>query len=118
LVFAAPSQVQAGTQFSVRLAIPSDALARSVVAVLAYDPKLVAPVGGAASGPGRISVTIAGAAVPGAQPQPSEVRFQALPGAQGETELVVENASGVDAEGGKISVAVPGSHTLNILPAR
>jgi general secretion pathway protein D len=118
LLLAAPSQARAGSEFSVRFAIPTEALARSAVATVAYDPKVLEPVGGAAAGPGRVRVNIAGSTVPGAQSSPSEVRFKVLPDAEGTTSLTVENASGVDADGNPISVGVPGGQTLTILPAR
>ena len=118
LLFAAPSQVRAGTEFSVRLAIPTDAAARSAVAVVAYDPKVLEPVGASAAAPGRVNVNIAGAAVPGAQSSPTEVRFRALPDAQGTTDLVVQSATGVDADGNPVSVTVPGQQNVTIIPAK
>ncbi len=118
LLLAVPSQAQIGSEFSMQLAIPTEVLARSVAAVVAYDPKAVEPVGGTVAAPGRVTVNIAGAPVAGAQPQPSELRFRVLAGAQGATELFVESAIGVDADGGQVNVSVPGRHRLTILPAR
>lgn len=118
LLFAAPSQVPAGGEFSVRLAIPTEALARSAATTVVYDPKLLEPVGASAAAPGRVSLNVAGAAVPGAQPPPSELRFRVLPGASGTTEIRVEDPTAASAEGNAIGIVPPGPHRLAIVPSQ
>jgi general secretion pathway protein D len=118
LLFAAPAQVRAGNEFNVRFALPTDALARSVVAVVVYDPKVVEPLGGTVSAPGRVSVSIAGATVAGAQPPASDLRFRILPGATGASEIRVESATATDSDDTAIGVSLPGPHRLTILPAQ
>jgi general secretion pathway protein D len=118
MLFAAPSQAQAGSEFSVRLAIPTDALARNAVATVAYDPKILEPVGANVVAPGRVSLNVAGAAVPGAQPSPSELRFRVLPDASGATEIRVEGAAATGADGNPIGVVAPDPHQLTILPSQ
>jgi len=117
LLFAAPSQARAGSEFSVRLAVPTDASARSVVAVVTFDPKTVEPLGGTLAAPGRLRVNIAGPAVAGAQPTPTELRFRILPGATGSTEIRVESATATDADDNAVGVAVPAPQQLSILPS-
>jgi hypothetical protein len=87
LFFAAPAQAQSGSEFNVQLAIPTGTLASSVLAVIAYDPKAVEPVGESVAAPGRVQVEVSGASVPGAQPPQSDVRFRVLADAQGATDL-------------------------------
>jgi len=119
LLFSAPAQVQAGSEFNVRFAIPADVLARSVAAIVAYDPKTLEPIGGGeVAAPGRLAVTVAGAAVAGAQPQPSDVRFRVLPEATGTSVIRVESAQATDADDNNVGVTVPAARQLNILPAR
>jgi len=117
LVFSAPAQVQAGSEFNVRFAVPGDALARSVAAVVAYDPKALEPIGGGeVTAPGRLAVNVAGVVVAGAQPQPSDVRFRVLPDATGTSVIRVESAQGTDADDNAVGVTVPAAHQLTILP--
>jgi general secretion pathway protein D len=118
LLFTAPAQVRAGNELNVRFALPTDALARSVVAVVAYDPKVVEPVGGTVSAPGRVSVSIAGPTVAGEQPPTSDLRFRILPGATGASEIRVESAVATDSDDTAVGVSIPGPHRFTILPAQ
>lgn len=118
MLFAAPSQVQAGGEFSVRVAIPTEALARNAVTTVVYDPKVLEPLGASVAGPGRVTLNVAGAAVPGAQPPPSELRFRVLPEATGATEIRVEGATAVAADGNAVGFVAPGPHRVAILPSQ
>ncbi|MCL4801930.1 MAG: general secretion pathway protein GspD [Burkholderiales bacterium] len=118
LLFAAPAQAAPGSEFSVRFGVPVGAAARSVEVVVAYDPKAVAPVGASPTAAGRVTLDVAGAEVPGAQPPPTELRFRVLPEAAGSTDIRVESARGVDAAGNAVGVAAPGAHRVAIVADR
>ncbi len=118
LLFAAPAQAQAGSEFNVRFAIPTDPSRAASSRSSPMIRKSLEPLGGTVSAPGRVSVNIAGATVAGAQPPASDLRFRVLAGAAGASEIRVESATASDSDDTAIGVAVPAPHRLTILPAQ
>lgn len=114
LMWVAPSQAAVGQEFSVSLALPPSALARTAWAELVYDPKMLQPVGGP-PGTGRLAVEVQGAGVAGGTSAPTEVRFRVVATAPGATTIGIENAAGVDLAGAPIIVASPGMQSLSIV---
>jgi general secretion pathway protein D len=115
LLWAAPSQAVAGREFTISIGIPPGTEARVARLEIAYDPKVLQPVGGAPLGEGRLAVDIQGPVAAGAPAAPTEVRFRVLATTPGATQLRVEGAGAIDFGGNPIGVVVPGTHTVSVI---
>jgi general secretion pathway protein D len=115
LLWTAPSQAVAGREFAVSIGIPPGTEARAARLEIAYDPKVLQALGGAALGEGRVGVDVQGPVAAGAAAPPAELRFRVLATAPGATQLRVEGAGAIDFGGNPIGVVVPGTHTVNVV---
>jgi general secretion pathway protein D len=106
LMLSAPTQVQAGSEFPVSISLPPNT-SGSVRLDLLYDSgKLLAT--GAEGTPGRVQLSVSAT---------STVRFRALSGQTGETQISVGNiipATGTSPDAARISAPAP--LVINVLP--
>jgi general secretion pathway protein D len=115
LLWAAPSQVVVGQEFTINVGIPPGTDARAARLEIAYDPKVLQPIGGAPIGEGRVAVDVQGPVAAGATAAPTELRFRVLATAPTSTQIRVEGAGAIDFGGGPIGVIVPGAHTVGVV---
>jgi hypothetical protein len=115
LLWAAPSQAVAGREFTVSIGLPPGAEARAARLEIAYDPKVLQALGGAALGEGRVGVDVQGPVAAGALAPPTELRFRVLATAPGATQLRIEGAGAIDFGGNAIGVVTPGTHTITVV---
>ena len=112
LLFAAPSRVAAGSELVVSLGLPPGGGARVVRVELAYDANALVAVGASSLDPGRVTIELGG------RPAPlSQVRFRAI--AQGPTTTLIgiRNATATDSRGASLPLAMPGGHSVQIVPS-
>jgi general secretion pathway protein D len=115
LLWTAPSQAAAGREFTISVGIPPGAEARAARVEIAYDQKVLQPLGGTPIGEGRVAVDVQGPVAAGASAAPAEVRFRVLAAAPTSTQLRIEGATAVDFGGAPVSVVAPGVHTVNVV---
>jgi general secretion pathway protein D len=105
ILLAAPLQVQAGREFTVAVSVPPG-VAATVRLELLYDAAKLQAVG-VDGPPGRVQLAVSGTAT---------VRFRALEGQAGPTQLGVGNLSALGAGGENSALAAPVPVTVNITP--
>jgi hypothetical protein len=106
LLLAAPLSARGGAEVLVSLALAPGSAATRATAELVYDPLQLEAVGVATSSPGRVPVRIDGSAA---------VRLRVLLSG-GRAQVRIENAVGVDAQGGSVAVNVPAPVDITIAP--
>ncbi len=106
LLLAAPLSARGGAEVLVSLALAPGSAATRATAELVYDPLQLEAVGVATSSPGRVPVRIDGSAA---------VRLRVLLSG-GRAQVRIENAVGVDAQGGNVAVNVPAPVDITIAP--
>jgi hypothetical protein len=110
LLLAAPSRVALGNELIVNVGVSPGRAVRDARVEFAYDPKVLAAVGAPAGSAGRVRVALAGPAGPLAQ-----VRFKVIAQSPTDTQIGIESASATDARGARVTLAVPGAHTVAIM---
>ena len=101
----APQQVQAGSEFAVTVSIPPG-VAGSVQLELLYDTSRLQAVG-VAGVPGRVPLAVSGS---------SAVRFRALEGQSGPTQVSVGNISATGPSAENVALAAPAPLVVNVTP--
>jgi hypothetical protein len=127
LVWRAPPRVQIGDEFTVEVGLPAGPQPRSGRVELIYDPRVLAVLGGAATGPSspigsaatrRAIVEVIGPGFPGAQPTPSEVRFRVLTAEPTSTQIAIENLAATTRAGTLLLLTSPPVHRLAVVQAQ
>ncbi len=105
VLLSAPMQAQVGREFAVAVSVPPG-VAGNVRLQLVYDAVRLRAVG-AEGAPGRVQLAVTGM---------TTVRFYAVEGQAGPTEISVESISAVGAVGENIVLSAPVPVTVNITP--
>ena len=105
VLLSAPVQAQAGREFAVAVSV-APGVAVNVGLELVYDAGRLRAVG-VEGAPGRVQLAVSGT---------TAVRFQALEGQVGPSQISVANISAVSATGENVAVSAPAPVTVNITP--
>ena len=114
LAMSGPSEVAAGEEFVLSIGLPTRAEGANVRLQLAYDPKMLSVVSGAAGVPGRAVVDLTAASIGGTQSPIVQVRFRAVSPTATTTEVLLEPLSAADNSQRPLKLSAPGSHSISI----
>lgn len=114
LAMSGPSEVAAGEEFVLSFGLPTRAEGANVRLQLAYDPKMLSVVSGAAGVPGRAVVDLTAASIGGTQSPVVQVRFRAIAATSTSTDILLEPLSATDNAQRALKLSAPGSHSIAI----